>query len=224
VDSCDQSKWISSDLTSVLKRGSKNAAAINEEFTAQKIPSQVGLYVAMIESEFCPCIQSPIGALGMFQFTRLTAKEYGLQTLENATPANPDDRCQPKLAARASGKYIRKMIDDIFGNDAVGLPMTIAAFNSGEGMRKRHIADVATLTKAPRISFWVLIDTRDKLREKFGASEDSDDEESSQTPAYFKQFEQENVRYVPKFFAAAIIGENPADFGINIMPLSSYKK
>jgi hypothetical protein len=221
LDSCDQSKWVASDLTSVLKRGSKNAAAINEEFTAQKIQPQVGLYVAMIESEFCPCIQSPIGALGMFQFTKVTGENYGLRTIENASPTNPDDRCQPKLAARASGKYMRKMIDDIFGNDSVGLPMTIAAYNSGEGMRKIHIRETVPLTKAPRISFWVLIETRDKLREKFEANTDSDGE--STTPVYFKQFEEENIYYVPKFFAAAIIGENPQNFGINLMPLSSYK-
>lgn len=223
LDSCEQTKWIKSDLTSILKRGSKNAAALSEEFTAQKIQPQVGLYVAMIETEFCPCLQAPTGALGMFQFLRSNGKEYGLQTVEGANPQNPDERCQPRLAARAGAKYFRKMIDDIFGDDAVGLPMTIAAFNSGEGNRKRHIADVAPLTKSPRISFWVLIDTRDKLREKFGVNEDSDDEESSKVPAYFRQFEAENIKYVPKFFAAAIIGENPQDFGINMMPLSSYK-
>jgi len=39
-----------------------------------------------------------------------------------------------------------------------------------------------------------------------------------------KQFRNENIKYVPKFFAAAIIGENPQDFGINMQPLSTYNK
>ena len=223
LNSCGTSNWLRSDLGSVLKRGSENAKAINEEFSAQKIPPQVGLYVAMIETEFCPCLQSPTGALGMFQFTKILGREYGLQTIDGANATNPDERCQPNLAARASSKYFRKMIDDIFGADAVGLPMAIAAYNSGEGNRKRHIADAAPLTKSPRISFWVLIETRDKLREKFGANEEDSDDENSKTPAYFKQFEAENIKYVPKFFAAAIIGENPQAFGLNMMPLSSYK-
>jgi len=37
-----------------------------------------------------------------------------------------------------------------------------------------------------------------------------------------KQFQAENFKYVPKFFAAAIIGENPQDFGLKLQPLSTY--
>ena len=35
-------------------------------------------------------------------------------------------------------------------------------------------------------------------------------------------FQNENVYYVPRFFAAAIIGEKPAAFGLQSQPLSSY--
>lgn len=35
-------------------------------------------------------------------------------------------------------------------------------------------------------------------------------------------FQNENVYYVPRFFAAAIIGENPQAFGLKSRPLSSY--
>jgi len=37
-------------------------------------------------------------------------------------------------------------------------------------------------------------------------------------------FQEENVHYVPRFFAAAIIGENPQAFGLQIQPLSSYER
>jgi hypothetical protein len=36
-------------------------------------------------------------------------------------------------------------------------------------------------------------------------------------------FRDENVYYVPRFFAAAIIGENPTVFGVQMEPLSSYR-
>ena len=49
--------------------------------------------------------------------------------------------------------------------------------------------------------FWTLIANGDKLS---------------------KQFQSENFKYVPKFFAAAIIGENPQDFGLNLQPVSTY--
>lgn len=35
-------------------------------------------------------------------------------------------------------------------------------------------------------------------------------------------FQNENVYYVPRFFAAAIIGENPRVFGLQMQPLSSH--
>ncbi len=37
------------------------------------------------------------------------------------------------------------------------------------------------------------------------------------------RFQKENVHYVPGFFAAAIIGENPQAFGLRQQPLSSYE-
>ncbi len=39
---------------------------------AEWLSPQVGVYLAMVESEFCPCIQSPTG-LGWFQLTRENA-------------------------------------------------------------------------------------------------------------------------------------------------------
>jgi hypothetical protein len=36
-------------------------------------------------------------------------------------------------------------------------------------------------------------------------------------------FQNENVHYVPNFFAAAIVGENPQVFGLEVQPLSSYE-
>jgi membrane-bound lytic murein transglycosylase D len=37
-----------------------------------------------------------------------------------------------------------------------------------------------------------------------------------------RTFQNENVYYVPRFFAAAIVGENPGAFGLPSRPLSSY--
>ena len=217
LDSCDSKSWLKSDLTSIIMRGSKNAAAINEEFSAQKLPPQIGLYTAMIETEFCPCLQAPTSALGMFQFIAVVAKDFGLNVKKNASPTNPDDRCQPKLAAGAAAKYYRMMIDRNFESNAIGLPLAVSSYNRGQGNTKIHISDVAAISKVPRISFWVLIETADVLRETFKK------EKPSKTPLYFKQFEQENIKYVPKFFAAAIVGENPQAFGIDMMPLSQTK-
>jgi hypothetical protein len=222
-DGCSSKDWMKSDLTSVLKRGGLVSAAIREEFSARNLPPEVGIYVAMIESEFCPCLQSPIGNLGMFQFTTAGATNYGLKTQKGATTASPDERCQPRPAARAASKYFKEMIDKIFGSDAVGFPLAIGAFNRGEGATKRHIADVTAFSNAPRISFWVLIETQEKLIEKLEKEAAEKSAEESKLPLYLQQFQSENVKYVPKFFAAAIIGENPKTFGVDLPPLSRTK-
>jgi hypothetical protein len=36
------------------------------------------------------------------------------------------------------------------------------------------------------------------------------------------QFQREAIKYVPHFFGAAIVGENPRVFGVDQAPLSSY--
>jgi hypothetical protein len=45
---------------------------------------------------------------------------------------------------------------------------------------------------------------------------------SANTDKLDASFQNESVYYVPRFFAAAIIGENPQAFGLQTRPLSSY--
>lgn len=181
-------------LDKVLKRGSQFGPVIRKAFEANGLQPEIGIYIAMIESEFRPCIQSPTGPLGMFSFTRAKGGTYGLVTRRYATPQNPDERCVPKLASRAAAAYIKKLIDKDFSNDATGILLSIAAFNAGERVLKANIGK--TLESAEQkqvITFWTLMKNKEKLS---------------------GQFQSENVNYVPMFFAAAIIGENPQVFGI----------
>ena len=130
----------------------------------------------------------------MFSFTRATGKTYGLDTRRDATPRNPDERCVPKLASQAAAAYIKKLINKNFGNDATGILLSIAAFNAGEGGLEGNIGKIQESEKQKQvITFWTLMKKKEKLS---------------------KQFQSENVNYVPMFFAASIIGENPSVFGI----------
>lgn len=200
------------DLATLLTRGSQYAKTIGDEFTKINLPAQSGIYTAMIESEFCPCLQSPTGSLGIFQFTAATGKIYGLKTVAGSTPQNPDERCNPQLSARASAKYLQKMLAIDFGNqtNSVGYPLAIASFNRGEGATKKHIKAVTELNGTKNVGFWTFLDTSDEIAAKPDQN-------------YMKQFQMENFKYVPKFFAAAIVGENPQTFGVNLAPLSESK-
>lgn len=190
------------NLQATYERASKNAPFIIHAFNQEGVDPQIGMYLAMIESEHCVCLQSPTGPLGMFQFTKATGETYGLKTFKGASPSNPDERCQPEPAARAAAKYM-KFLTGRYGTGPSSVPLAIGSYNSGEGgLSKNLVTALETNEGLPR-DFWSMIANGDKLS---------------------KQFQSENFKYVPKYFAAAIIGENPPDFGLTLQPLSTYTK
>jgi Uncharacterized conserved protein, contains FHA domain len=188
------------DLTTLLERGSRNAPFIIHAFNEKGIAPQIGLYLAMIESEYCVCLQSPTGPLGMFQFTQATGRTYGLQIVRGASPSNPDERCKPDPAARAAAGYM-KFLMGRYGTGPLSVPLAIASYNSGEGGLSTNLSTALASAMQEERSFWTLVANQGKLSE---------------------QFQKENIKYVPKFFAAAIVGENPQVFGVQLQPLSSY--
>lgn len=190
------------NLQATYERASKNAPFIIHAFNQEGIDPQIGMYLAMIESEHCVCLQSPTGPLGMFQFTKATGKTYGLDTRPGASPSNPDERCEPEPSARAAAKYMR-FLTGRYGTGPSSVPLAIGSYNSGEGGLSRNLKTALESNDALPRDFWSLIANSEKLS---------------------KQFQAENFKYVPKFFAAAIIGENPQDFGLTLQPLSTYTK
>ncbi|HEY8560310.1 MAG TPA: FHA domain-containing protein [Pyrinomonadaceae bacterium] len=193
-DSCEQGSWVSSDFTSVLTRATKTSPMIVRAFRAEGIEPQIGIYVAMIEGEHCPCLTSPTKAQGMFQFLASSAPDYGL---------DPNERCDPEKSSKAGAKYLKSLIAR-FGTAPDSVPLAIASFNSGQGNLSKNL-DTVFATGGQNRSFWALAANKNILQGGAG-----------------KQFNAENIKYVPKFFATAIIGENPQDFGVTLQPLSTY--
>ena len=185
------------NLQVTLERASKNAPFINRHFNAEGIEPQIGLYVAMIESEHCPCLESPTHAKGVFQFLASTAPDYGL---------DPNQRCEPEPSAKAAAKYLKSLIGR-FGTASDSVPLAIASYNSGQGNLSNNLDKVFAATANQKRNFWTLAANKSAMQGNAA-----------------KQFANENIKYVPKFFAAAIIGENPQDFGLSLQPLSTYTK
>ncbi len=196
-DNCTQGGWVKSDFTTVLERATKNSPFINRAFNTEGIEPQIGIYIAMIESEHCPCLESPTKAKGMFQFLASSAPDYGLSA---------DQRCEPEPSAKAAAKYVKSLMGR-FGTAPDSVPLSIASYNSGQGNLSKNLDKVFAAVANQDRNFWTLAANQNKM--EGGAA---------------KQFSGENVKYVPKFFATAIIGENPQDFGVNLQPLSTYTK
>jgi hypothetical protein len=190
------------NLQATYERASKNAPFIVKAFNEKGTDPRIGLYLAMIESEHCVCLQSPTGPLGMFQFTQATGKNHGLDTRPGASPSNPDERCEPEPSARAAASYMKSLLGR-YGTGPSSVPLAIGSYNSGEGGLSSNLVKALESNSGLPRDFWTLIANGEILS---------------------KQFQSENFKYVPKFFAAAIIGEYPQDFGLNLQPLSTYSK
>jgi hypothetical protein len=197
-DSCEQGSWVSSDYTSVLTRATRTSPMVVRAFNTEELKPQIGIYVAMIEGEHCPCLTSRTGAKGMFQFLASSWGDYD-------SDKNPNDRCNPEKSAKAGAKYLKSLIAR-YGAAPDSVPLAIASFNSGQGNLSKNLDTVFNATGGQNRNFWTLAANKNILQGDAG-----------------KQFNAENIKYVPKFFAAAIIGENPQDFGVNLQPLSTYR-
>lgn len=193
-DSCEQG-WYGSDFLSVLTRATRTSPMITRQFRTEGIEPQIGIYIAMIEGEHCPCLTSPTGAQGLFQFLASSAPDYGL---------DPSRRCEPEESAKAGAKYLKSLIGR-YGTAPDSVPLAIASFNSGQGNLSQNLDKVLAQAAGQNRSFWTLVANRNILQGRAG-----------------EQFNNENIKYVPKFFAAAIVGEHPSDFGITLQPLSTY--
>jgi hypothetical protein len=205
MNGCPSRQPWGDNLQATYDRASKNAPFINKAFNEKGVDSRIGLYLAMIESEHCVCLQSRTGPLGMFQFTYATAKLHfdpSDGVIKGATVDRPDQRCQPEPAARAAASYM-KALTGRYGTGPASIPLAIGSYNSGEGGLSSNLVKALESNSGLPRDFWTLIANGEKLS---------------------KQFQAENFKYVPKFFAAAIIGENPQDFGLKLQPLSTYSK
>ena len=179
------------DLNLLFERAQKLAPYIIAAFRRENVPPVVGLYIPVIESEYRECLQSPVGAKGLFQFMGATAKYYQAY--------DAWERCDSIKMAPAAARYIKERIDE-FGTDSMSVALGIAGYNRSPDSVRRDLQTIINSRDNER-SFWTLLARKDQLDH---------------------WFQGENVKYVPKFFAAAIVGENPQYFGLKMRKLSTY--
>jgi membrane-bound lytic murein transglycosylase D len=119
--STDARPWHDS-LRSVLDRGEAYEPGIGAAFRAEGLPPALGVYVAMIESEYHPCLESPMGAKGVFQFLPKTAERFGVAA---------EDLCDFEKSATAAARYLKTLRAE-FGTSGRGALLSVLAYNQGE--------------------------------------------------------------------------------------------
>jgi hypothetical protein len=102
-------------------------------------------------------------------------------------------------SADAAARYLSRSIEQ-FKDDPMKEALALLAYNRGG---QKTASDLKALVNDQNKQCSICALTAD--RSKLDAT-----------------FQNENVYYVPRFFAAAIIGENPQAFGLQMKPLSSH--
>ena len=109
-----------------------------------------------------------------------------------------EEMCDAEKMTPAAAHYIADRMAEL-GDDAQSMTLVIMSFNSG-AERLRDSLRRLRETGNPERNFWTLHANRHRLD---------------------KTFRNENAYYVPRFFAAAIIGENPHTFTLQTPPLTT---
>jgi soluble lytic murein transglycosylase-like protein len=125
-------------------------ATIRKILQDHRLPPDLA-YVALVESAVGNGRQSSAGAAGVWQFTPLTAKAYGL-----AVGGGVDERLDIRKSTQAACKLLRDLILDFGAGSSVML--ALAAYNSGSAKVKQGIRKAPDPIK--QRNFWYLYRVR----------------------------------------------------------------
>jgi serine/threonine protein kinase len=109
-----------------------------------------------------------------------------------------EEMCDPEKMAPAAADYIADRMAEL-GEDSQSMTLVLLSYNRGSEWVRNTLVELRSTDNFKR-NFWTFFANRDRLDDTF---------------------RNENAGYVPLFFAAAIIGENPKVFELNIAPLST---
>ncbi|MFN7946381.1 MAG: transglycosylase SLT domain-containing protein [Blastocatellia bacterium] len=158
-------------------------------------------HVPVIVGLYLPIIES--------EYRVCLESPYGAKGLFQFIPASaraygaePKDLCNAEKMAPVAAQYIADRVTE-FGTDARSMTLVLLSFNRNPDTVRRDLTQLRRENPGLDRSFWSLFANADKL------------------DGYFRQ---ESRNYVPKFFAAAIVGENPEVFGLPMPPLSSHSQ
>jgi serine/threonine protein kinase len=179
----------SEPMGAVYERARPYVPVIARSFAARKVPIVIGIYLPVIESAYHECLESDLGARGLFQFLPATAKHYGVAG---------EEMCDVQKMSAAAAHYIADRMAEL-GEDSGSVTLVLLSYNRGEQWVRDTLRQLRGTENYER-NFWTLLANHDTLDE---------------------DFRKETAGYVPSFFAAAIIGENPAAFGLQTPPLST---
>ena len=204
----DALEAIENELVLYVSRTNSNSLESGTE-SLSEIYHRAIPYVPLITKEFA-ARKVPI-AIGIYlpmieaEYRPCDENEIGAKGIFQFLPATarqygvaPEEMCDVNKMAPAAAQYIADRMAEL-GEDSQSITLVLLSYNRGPEWVRDTLRDLRGTENYQR-NFWTLYANRELLD---------------------NTFRNENAGYVPKFFAAAIVGENPTVFGINIQPLST---
>ena len=139
-----------SNMERALGAASKQMDVMRRIFQENNLPPDL-VYIVLVESALSSDTSSSAGAVGLWQFTPVTARAYGLKVDDSV-----DERLDTPKCTRAACKYIRDLILDFGSGSSVML--ALAAYNLGPTKVKTAIRKVNDPIK--QRNFWYLYRAR----------------------------------------------------------------
>jgi serine/threonine protein kinase len=109
-----------------------------------------------------------------------------------------NEMCDVEKMTPAAAHYVADHMAEL-GEDSESVTLVLVSYNRGAQWVRDTLRQLRATQNYER-NFWTMLANRDALDEGF---------------------RRETARYVPSFFAAAIVGENPVNFGLKTPPLST---
>lgn len=126
--------------------------------SARQMPLELK-YLSLVESELRTDIESPSGAVGLWQFMTPTARYYGLRINDWR-----DERRDPEVATQAAVEYLKDLYTE-FGN----WELVIGAYNCGSG-RMHSAVRRAKSTDFAKVRKYLPIQTQTYLAKFYAAA------------------------------------------------------
>ena len=123
------------DFRNSLQRMAQYEDMIMEKIDAKGMPREL-IYLALIESNFNPTAQSPVKAVGLWQFMSATGRQFGLSVGRKV-----DERKDPAKSTDAALTYLGQL-HKRFGS----WYLAAAAYNSGPGTVSKALRTVTGKT------------------------------------------------------------------------------
>ncbi len=189
-------------------KGSQKALGTQSEDSLTEILSRARPYAPLIAREFAarkvPVIIGIYLPMIESAYRPCPESSWGARGLFQFLPGTAknygvsfEEMCNADKMAPAAAAYIADLMAEL-GDDAESMTLVLLSYNRGSTSVRDTLRELRDTDGFER-NFWTLFAHREKLDESF---------------------RRESAGYVPNFLAAAIIGENPEAFGIQMPALS----